>query len=215
MALSSYSELKDAVRQYLGREDLDELIPTFIRLAENRMDRDLRLRVMENRAKCQVKAGAGQVPLPWRRIDGDWDVFLEMRDLTWLPDGENRGVNLYYTAPDTYAVERGSTGRPTHYTIIGKDLFLLPTPSEGGTLYLSYWREIPPLSSRQKENEVLLTAPDLYLYAALVESAPYTRGSAPVDLWSTYYAAAKERVKNTEQHARFTANLFMRPQRRV
>ena len=40
--LSTYAGLRAAVADYLGRDDLDERIPTFIRLAEVRMKRDIR-----------------------------------------------------------------------------------------------------------------------------------------------------------------------------
>ena len=48
--LTSYAGLCEAVADYLGRDDMTDRIPTFIALAERRMNRDLRLRVMERRA---------------------------------------------------------------------------------------------------------------------------------------------------------------------
>ena len=61
----------------------------------------------------------------------------------------------------------------------------------------------------------MLAAPELYLYASLVESAPYTRGSAPLELWERFYATARARFETAEQRGRFTSNLRMRPMRRV
>ena len=60
--LTTFKGLCEAVADYLGREDLTERIPTFIRLAEQRMNRELRLRVMERRAETEVKAGQSAVP---------------------------------------------------------------------------------------------------------------------------------------------------------
>ena len=82
-------------------------------------------------------------------------------------------------------------------------------------LILTYYAEIPPLSAEQPDNEVLITCPDLYLYAALVEAGPYTRGSAPVEMWTQYYSAAKQKVEEQEQRARFTSNVAMAPIRRI
>ena len=81
--LTSFKGLCATVADYLGRDDLAEQIPTFIRLAEQRMNRELRLRVMERRAETDVPAGQKAVPLPWRREAGSWDVFMEMRDIVW------------------------------------------------------------------------------------------------------------------------------------
>lgn len=214
MALSNYDELKEAVIDYLGRDDLEARIPDIIRLAEIRLNREMRMRCMEHRAAAPVQAGSDHISLPWKRVDGDWDVFLEMRDLVWKEAGTVR--NLRYTAPDTYSAEQAlSSGVPTHYTIIGHDLYLMPVPDAGGELFLTYYAEIPPLSAVQKANDVLLLAPDLYLYAALVESAPWTRGSVPADMWTQYYQEARSKWNEAEQSARFTSNISMKPMRRV
>ncbi len=211
--LTTYEGLKAAVEDYLGRKDLKAQIPVFIRLAENRMNRELRMRVMEHRATTEVPAGSAEVPLPWRREAGNWDVFLEMRDLVWIdPDGT--ATNLTYMPPDTYG-SNIRTGKPGRYTIIGRDLFLLPTPDCDGKLALTYYAEVPPLGEGQPDNEVLLTAPDLYLFGALLESSAYTRGSGPMELWQAGYSDALANVQRAEQRARFTSNIKMQPIRRI
>ncbi len=211
--LTSWTGLQEAVADYLGRDDLSKRIPVFIGLAERRMNRELRLRVMEKRAETSVLPGQSAVPLPWRRESGNWDVFLEMRDLTWQ-DMDGRTVNLCYVPPDTYG-QKQVPGRPREYTIIGRDVFLMPAPDSKGRLYLTYYAEIEPLGDAQPDNAVLLTFPDLYLYGTLVESGPFTRGSAPVEMWTQYYAAARQKAEAGEQRARFTANITMRPTRRI
>lgn len=46
MALTTYSDLQSAVASYLARSDLTSQIPDFIRLAEIRLRRELRIRQM-------------------------------------------------------------------------------------------------------------------------------------------------------------------------
>lgn len=212
--LTTYEGLKAAVADYLGRDDMAERIPAFIRLAEQRMNRELRLRVMEKRAFTDFAAGDYGIKLPARRVPGDWNVFMEMRDLVWRgQDGQS--VNLSYMPPDLYRVEGRRQGRPKKYTIIGDDLFFSPRADAQGVLELTYYAEIPPLGEAQRENAVLLHFPDLYLYASLVESGPFTRGSAPLEMWTQYYAAARQKADANEQRARFTANITMKPVRRI
>lgn len=212
MDMRTYEGLKAAVKDYLGRNDLDAQIPAFIAMAELRMNRELRLRVMERRSTAEVPAGQSSVPLPWRRTPGNWDVFMEMRDVSWM---SNPPVNLRYFPVDDYAAKTSGKGLPRQYTIVGRDLFLAPMPDAGGKLLLTYFAEIPPLGEQQPFNDVLLTCPDVYLYAALVESGPYTRGSAPVELWTEYYAAAKMKIQEQEERARFTANVGMTPEKKI
>lgn len=211
--LTTYTGLCEAVADYLGRDDMTERIPTFISLAERRMNRELRLRVMERRAETDVLAGQNAVPLPWRRQPGNWDVFMEMRDLTFQ-DKDGDTVNLCYFPPDTYGQSR-TAGRPYAYTIIGHEIFLIPAPDTNGKILLTYYSEIEPLGKDQQSNDVLITAPDLYLYGALVESGPFTRGSVPLETWTQYYSAARVKAEANEQRARFTANLAMRPMRKI
>ena len=211
--LTTYAGLCAVVADYLGRDDLTAQIPTFIRLAEQRMNRELRLRVMERRAETDVPTGQSAVPLPWRREAGNWDVFMEMRDIVWeSADGMRR--SLTYCPPDDYAETRAA-GLPRQYTIVGRDLFLLPASDAGGKLLLTYYAEIPPLGDKQPDNAVLLTAPDLYLYATLLESVAFTRGSVPSKEWAEFYQGAKNKLDAAEQRARFTSNLKMRPCRRI
>jgi hypothetical protein len=140
-------------------------------------------------------------------------VFLEMRDLAWLgADGRQR--DLRYLPPDGASLSP-ELGEPQGFSILGRDLVLMPAPATAGRLRLCYYAEPAPLGPQQPENEVLLTAPDLYLYGALVESAPYTRGSAPLELWERFYATARARVQAAEDRGRFTANLCMRPARHI
>ena len=46
MSLTNYSDLKTSVANYLARTDLTDQIPDFIRLAEYRMRREVRIRQM-------------------------------------------------------------------------------------------------------------------------------------------------------------------------
>lgn len=214
MDISTYSGLQAVVADWLGRDDLTEQIPVFIQLAEKRMNRELRLRVMEMTATAEIPAGTQLAELPEHRIPGDWKVFLEMRDLAWCSN-DNVVRHLHYTPPDDYIVMSQPAGIPDQYTIIGNRLYLLPAPAWDGELRLTYFGEIPPLSEEQPTNNVLQMFPDLYLYGTLVETGPYTRSSAPLDTWAEYYAAARQKAEAKERRARYTANLSMRPTRRV
>lgn len=211
--INSYEGLKDAVQDYLGRDDLTRRIPMFIALAEKRLNRELRLRLMERRGCARVEPGISGSPLPCHREPGAWDVFLEMRDAAFAAGGNI--TNLAYVPPDDYQRQSADVGFPRRYTIIGSRLFLSPTPDAAGELRLVYYAEIPPLSDEFPENKLIRRYPDIYLYAALMESIPFTRGSAPGELWTQYYQEARDRLMENERRGRFTANLRMRPERRV
>ena len=64
MALSTYSDLKTAIANFLARDDLTSQIPDFIKLAEARMSRELSSRTQEKRANATTVAGDGFISLP-------------------------------------------------------------------------------------------------------------------------------------------------------
>ena len=206
-----YAALKQNVADYLARNDLGDMIPTFIALAERRMQADLRLRCMERRATNMTSPGAESLPLPNKRIPGDWDVFLDMREVTL--QGSPPG-NLEYVNPDRFTEVSGTSGRPEAYTIVGREMLLTPTPDAEYIVTLTYFSEIPPLGDSQPTNDFLLTYPQLYLYGALVESAAYTRGSVPVEMWMEYYRSAKEDAEYSDRRARFSKQVRAQAPRR-
>ena len=56
MALGTYTELKDAIADWLDRSDLTARIPDFIALAEARINRERRIRPMEVRSTIVTTA---------------------------------------------------------------------------------------------------------------------------------------------------------------
>ena len=67
MAISTYSELKSAIADFLNRDDLDSVISTFISLAEADINRSVRHWRMEERSSGQQSAGDQymQIPADW------------------------------------------------------------------------------------------------------------------------------------------------------
>ena len=61
MAFTSYSDLKTTIANYLARSDLTSVIPDFIRLAEERLRRDLRTRQMLVVATATTTGGNSKV----------------------------------------------------------------------------------------------------------------------------------------------------------
>lgn len=210
--MKTYVELRAAIKNYLARNDLDDMIPTFVAMAEAHMQQNLTLRVMERIATHTLAAGQDNVALPDRREPGNWDVYLNMREVAL--DGHPR-VNLQYVAPDTYTDMIGSVdGRPRAYTIVGRHLYFAPAAGEGETVILTYYAQIPPLSDKQPTNEVLLLHPNLYLYGALWESAVYTRESSQESVWKERFNMVATNIQYADRQARFSRQLQTQPPRR-
>ena len=64
MAIGTYSELQTAVANWLDRSDLSSRIPEFITLSEARINRLLRVRLMETVKVISLISGSKRYPLP-------------------------------------------------------------------------------------------------------------------------------------------------------
>jgi hypothetical protein len=65
MALDTFAGLKTTIADYLNRDDLTAIIPTFITLAEAKLNRKLRVRQMLKRATASVDSQYFAYPADW------------------------------------------------------------------------------------------------------------------------------------------------------
>lgn len=167
MAISTYAELQTAVASWLHRDDsnLTSLVPDFITLAEAKLNRQLRLRAQEATATGTV---AATVALP--------TSFIGMKSLTASAGGKN--YPLTYVTPELITSE---TGQPTSYSIVGENI-VFQNSSTGYTYTLVYYVPFAALSAGV--NWLITNAPDVYLYATLLEAAPYMKNDKRIATWN-------------------------------
>ena len=195
MALSSYSELKSTVASYLARSDLTAVIPDFIRLAEERLRRDLRIRQMLVVATAQTTGGDSTVGLP--------TDFLEMRD---IHVNLNPVVQLSYKAPNAFYSSGKSTlsGKPTHYTVLAAEFQLAPIPDAAYTLQMLYYAKPVLLSDSNASNVFLANCPDALLYASLGEAEPYLMNDARLQTWAALYDRSITAINTSDQSSEYS-----------
>ena len=54
MALASYSDLTSSIADWLNRDDLTNVIPDFVKLAETQLNREIRHYKMHNKATANI-----------------------------------------------------------------------------------------------------------------------------------------------------------------
>jgi hypothetical protein len=179
MALATYTELQTAIGDTLNREDLSAVIPTFIRMAESRIDREVRHWRQEKRSVAALDAQFSALP-------GD---FLQPIRLQ-ITDGPTSDVTPLSTAQMLQMrYDRGDLpGRPVHYAVTAASLEMYPTPDAPYNSEMVYHGRVTPLSATDPVNWLLTEAPDVYLYGALVHSAPYLKDDARIQIWEALFA---------------------------
>jgi hypothetical protein len=182
MAIATYSDLQSATADWLNRQDLTAVIPTFITLAEAKFNRELRTRDMLTRSEAISSNEFVAMPTD----------FLEAYDLELNMTNLSSQQRLVYIGPDEAKILKANKihNLPRYFTIIDGAFEILPAPGGNTDLLLTYYAKIPSLSSTQTTNWLLTKSPDLYLYSTLLEAVPYLKDDSRVALW----AAARQQV---------------------
>lgn len=178
MAFTSYTTLKTKIAEYLARSDLDTQIPDFIRLAEERLRRDLRIRQMLKVATATTTVGDSTVSLP--------ADFLAMKDLH-LDTTPVQVLQFQNTSNFFRNARTTDRGLPTMYTLLGSEFQFAPLPDSAYTLRMVYYYKPELLSDSNASNLFLANCPDLLLYGALAEAEPYLMNDERLATWSALY----------------------------
>lgn len=193
MTITTYATLKTAIADFLNRDDLTSVIPTFIALAEADMQRKLRHWRMETRATAQLDTQFSAIP-------SDWVETIRF----YLTTGETSRLELISQAEmiDRKQADGNVTGRPYYYAMTGSQFELYPVPDGTYASELLYFAKIPALSDSATTNWLLTNAPDAYLYGALIHSAPYLKDDARVQVWAALYQSAIDNLNTSSNDAR-------------
>jgi hypothetical protein len=181
MALTTYTELKTSIGDWLNRSDLTTAIPDFISLAEAQIERTLRTRQMIVRANASFDAQYGAVPAD----------FLETKSLKLTSTNPETPLQfLSIDALDNEMTKYTASGKPKFFGVVGGQFRIVPTPDSNYTTELTYYAKLTKLSSSVASNWLLSSSPDIYLYGALLQAAPYLQDDARIQTWATLYERA-------------------------
>jgi len=194
MAISTYSDLKTAVADYLARSDLTSKIPDFITFAENRLRRDLRIRQMLKLVNAAMTANDSTLSLP--------SDFLEMRDihLNTTPNSalEYLSPNIFYRNADAT-----NTGIPKKYTLLASDFQFAPIPDSAYNVRMLYYAAPAYLTDSNTSNVFLANCPDALLYASLGEAEPYIMNDERLNTWAALYQRAIDTINASDDRGEY------------
>jgi hypothetical protein len=165
----NYAEVQTTVADWLHRADLSGVLPTFIKLAESRINRDLRVDEMVKVVAGSMTDSTITLPNDFRQIKG---LLVNDKPLTYVSNLESHSI------PQSAV-----------YTVMGDKVKVYPKTL--GTDYeLVYYASIESLSDAKPTNWLLTKYPDVYLYAVLLESAPYIKDNEAAEVWAIAYGNA-------------------------
>lgn len=190
MSLATYADLQTSVANFLHRADLSGVIPDLISLAEVRINGDLDARLQDTKTTLTCVASQAYIAAP-----------TDVISIRHLSVDVTPIVTLDYLTPDQFETSYpwGNSGQPQVYSIIGSNIYLAPTPDSAYTLDIVYKAKVPVISSGT--NWLLTSYPNVYLYGALCEAAPYIKDDARVQLWEAKYQEAIDSVNSQDWYS--------------
>lgn len=194
MALNgTYAGLRASIADFLNRSDLTAVIPDFIALAEVQMMRRFAAaagaglpvpRRLLIRADATIEAGSEFVAVP-QRFMAPRSFILRTQKVTEL---DYLSPETFLAAKKTLIFDAGDT--PRYYTAIGAEFQILPVPAAEYEAELTFFQAPAPLSDAAPANWMLQDHPDVYLYGALTQSAPYLEHDERISVWGALFTQA-------------------------
>lgn len=192
MTAMTYTSLKSDISQYAERNDtpFTTQIPNFIALAENRLAIEVKplgfLRVVTGTLNSNTMAK----PARWRRTNS----------FSVVVNGERRYLfERSYEYCRTYAPD-ATPGVPRYYANYDYEHFYIaPTPDMGYNFELAYYERPTPLSDEQQTSWTTQYAPQLLLYASLLEAQPFLKMPERIAEFQALYDRALQALMKEDQ----------------
>lgn len=207
--ITDYASLRQTIADWLARADLTNQIPTFIQLAEKRMNKDLR--VLDMHTQVTGVATDKQIIIP--------DDCLEIASVRILLGTIYK--EIHPLPPERLADKEITTYFPIGYVRIGSILYLIGgnTSAESPLSYsMAYYTTISALSDTptvveapgggtttiyNNNNWLLTKEPGMYLYASLIETAPYLKDDPRLAVWGQQYNDILSAMRKADDRARY------------
>jgi hypothetical protein len=199
----TYATLKEQLLQYLNRQSDDDTInqiPNFISQAEQRICRESKNIGLESYVVGTFipTVSVYQKPARWRRS-------LSFNYGSGVGNNVRNQIRLRaYEYLRDYWPDSTKTDKPLYYSDYGYSNFLVaPTPDQEYPFELCYLELPEQLTEQNQTNWITNYAPDLLLYASLLEAIPFLKNDERVQVWLDYYKRALDSI-NSQDDARKT-----------
>lgn len=210
----TYNSLVQDLKDYLQRFDslVTNQIPQFIALAQQRIAREMKLLGFRTEVTGTFNGdvqstGLMSKPSDWRKsiafyvgtgVNNNTHTPILERDYDFIrtvyPDPTVQGIPRYYGDADY-----------NHWLV-------QPSPQSALPFKVAYYAILTQLDVTTQTNWLTENAPDVLLYASLLEAVPFVKVDERIQVWQGYYTAAKNALQLQEREGLFdTAALVGEP----
>lgn len=192
--ITSYTTLLTAVADYLARSDLTSFTPNFVQNWEEKFLRQPMNfgRWMETSLSSAISSSVLAVPaaylgLKYAYVDGSPASRLDRVSLN----------QLYGTYP-----RGGDSARPRWISRDTTNFVFGPIPDSDYTIKGVYWAKptlLRSFASDAAAHWIIVNAPDLALYGALLEAQPFLMNDKRIPTWDGFYKQALQNYRDLQR----------------
>ena len=198
----TFTSLQNDVRSYLERgasSVTDPLvfaqIPSLINFAERRISRDLKIQGFQVAVVTTLQAGVAVLAKPDR-----WRDTISMNIGTGT--GNNTRQQLFtrgYEYVRSYWPDETQVAEPVFYADYNYTNWIIaPTPDEAYPIEILYYEVPVLLDENTQTNWLTQYAPNLLLYATLLEATPFPKNDERIPVWQSMYASAAQALQGED-----------------
>lgn len=186
--MKTKNDLKKQIEAYSHRGDLSDQIDIFIMSAESRINRLLRVSLMEKMVTTTTPSSLVKVPAD----------FLELRNF----EVDGRAASMT-TLP---VLDRDRDSQKLQIALSGSHFELRPTiyPENPVGIKINYYAKIPTLIGTTSENELLENYPFLYLYACMLEASLFTQDDNRISVWKSAFEFEIEQSNDQDLYRNYS-----------
>lgn len=195
MYTMTYSSLLEDLRRYLERgftaesdQIVYEQLPRLITLGERRISRELKIQGFIRAVTTPLQIGVATYRKPDR-----W------RDTVSMTVNGQPIFARSYEYCRSYWPDEAQTAAPQFYADYDYNHWLItPTPIAASTLEVMYYEQPRFLGDDFQTNWLTEYAPDLLLYATLLEAAPFLKKDERIQTWQQMYDRAAQALNGED-----------------
>jgi len=188
---TTFTTLKEDIRRYLERgftlasdQLVYEQIPRLINLAERRIARELKVEGLINVLTGVMQPGLAVYPKPDR-----WRSTVSFNFGTGDQSNEyNQLFPRSYEYVRSYWPNRSDTDVPLFYAEYDYNNWIVaPTPDQAYPFEVLVYQLLPLLDETNQTNWLTDYAPQVLLYASLLEATPFLKNDERIPVWQQMY----------------------------
>lgn len=184
--MMTYNSLTAQILDYINRSDADTIneVPNFIYQAEQRICRECKNIGLE-----QYVTSSFTPNVPVLEKPGRWRRTITFNCGTGGTNNvRNQLFNRSYEYIRNFWPDSTQSGLPLYYADYGYNSWIVaPTPDQSYPFEIAYLELPQPLSNSVQTNWLTNFAPEVLLYACLLEAIPFLKNDERIPVWESLY----------------------------